>query len=89
MQDALAGTITKSVNYGAVTSADRYTGGLAGYTTARNKTTVTLCRNEGSVSSSSTDERAATGSLVGYAQNLIWGGCEDASGAELIGKSSV
>lgn len=83
----LAGTITKSVNYGAVTSADRYTGGLAGYTTARNKTTVTLCRNEGSVSSSSTDERAATGSLVGYAQNLIWGGCEDAAGAEPIGKS--
>ena len=83
----LAGTITKSVNYGAVTSADRYTGGLAGYTTARNKTTVTLCRNEGSVSSSRTDERAATGSLVGYAQNLIWGGCEDAAGAEPIGKS--
>ena len=83
----LAGTLTTSVNFGAVTSADRYTGGLSGYTTARNKTTITLCRGEGAVTSSNTDERAATGSLVGYAQNLIWGGCEDAAGAEAIGRS--
>ena len=83
----LAGTLTKSANYGAVTSADRYTGGLAGYTTARNKTTVTLCRSEGAVSSTNTDERAATGVLVGYAQNLIWGGCAGAADAEAIGRS--
>ena len=72
----LAGTLTESVNYGSVTSADRYTGGLAGYTTARNKTTITLCRSDAEVSASSTDARAASGALVGYAQNLIWGGCE-------------
>ena len=83
----LAGTLTKSANYGAVTSADRYTGGLVGYTTARNKTTVTLCRSEGTVSSTNTDERAATGVLVGYAQNLIWGGCAGAADAAAIGRS--
>lgn len=84
---SLAGTLTKSANYGAVTSADRYTGGLAGYTTARNKTTITLCRNEGAVSSTNTDERAAAGLLVGYAQNLIWGGCAGAADAAAIGRS--
>lgn len=83
----LAGTLTKSANYGAVTSADRYTGGLAGYTTARNKTTITLCRNEGAVSSTNTDERAAAGLLVGYAQNLVWGGCAGAADAAAIGRS--
>lgn len=83
----LAGTLTKSANYGAVTSADRYIGGLAGYTTARNKTTITLCRNEGAVSSTNTDERAAAGLLVGYAQNLIWGGCAGAADAAAIGRS--
>ena len=83
----LAGMLTKSANYGAVTSADRYTGGLAGYTTARNKTTVTLCRSEGAVSSTNTDERAATGLLIGYAQNLIWGGCAGAADAAAIGRS--
>lgn len=83
----LAGTLTKSANYGAVTSADRYTGGLAGYTTARNKTTITLCRNESAVSSTNTDERAAAGLLVGYAQNLVWGGCAGAADAAAIGRS--
>lgn len=83
----LAGTLTKSANYGAVTSADRYTGGLAGYTTARNKTTITLCQNESAVSSTNTDERASAGLLVGYAQNLIWGGCAGAADAAAIGRS--
>ena len=77
----LAGTMTRSAFYGAVMSADRYTGGLAGYTTARNKTTITLCRAEGTVESTNTDARAATGSLVGYAQNLRYGGCESAGSA--------
>lgn len=77
----LAGTMTRSAFYGAVMSADRYTGGLAGYTTARNKTTITLCRAEGTVESTNTDASAATGSLVGYAQNLRYGGCESAGSA--------
>ena len=77
----LAGTLTRSAFYGEVTSADRYTGGLAGYTTARNKTTITLCRAEGTVKSTNTDARAATGSIAGYAQNLRWGGCESAESA--------
>ena len=72
----LAGTLTESANYGTVVSADRYTGGLAGYTTARNKTAVTLCRSDTDVRAGSTDSRAAAGALIGYAQNLIWGGCE-------------
>lgn len=79
--------IENCANFGAVTSADRYTGGLAGYTTARNKTTITLCRNEGAVSSTNTDERAAAGLLVGYAQNLVWGGCAGAADAAAIGRS--
>ena len=84
----LAGTLTESANYGAVTSADRYTGGLVGYATARNKTTLTLCRNAAAVSAGSTDERAAAGGLVGYAQNLMWGGCGDtSSGLAPLGRS--
>lgn len=77
----LAGTLTRSAAYGAVVSADRYTGGLAGYTTARNKTEITLCRAVGAVSSSNTDARVSTGGLVGYAQNLRYGGCESVEGA--------
>ena len=83
----LAGTLTQSANYGTVTSADRYTGGLAGYATARNKTTLTLCRSAGDVNAESTDERAACGGAVGYAQNLIWGGCVGGDGLEPLGRS--
>ena len=50
----LAGVMTKCANYGAVGGADRYTGGLAGYTTARNKTTILASKNEAAVSSSNT-----------------------------------
>ena len=71
----LAGVMTQCANYGAVSGTDRYTGGLAGYTTARNKTKILACKNEASVSSANTDARVSTGSVVGNAQNLIWGGC--------------
>ena len=77
----LAGVMTKCANYGAVGGADRYTGGLAGYTTARNKTTILASKNEAAVSSSNTETRAATGAIVGNAQNLIWGGCTAAGGS--------
>ena len=81
----LAGTLTGCVNTGAVSGTDRYVGGLAGYTTARARTTVQLCRSGAAVSSSAAG--ALVGGLVGYAQNLIWGGCEAADGAALFGKS--
>ena len=77
----LAGVMMKCANYGAVGGADRYTGGLAGYTTARNKTTILASKNEAAVSSSNTQTRAATGAIVGNAQNLIWGGCTAAGGS--------
>ena len=77
----LAGVMTKCANYGAVGGADRYTGGLAGSTTARNKTTILASKNEAAVSSSNTETRAATGAIVGNAQNLIWGGCTAAGGS--------
>ena len=77
----LAGVMTKCANYGAVGGADRYTGGLAGYTTARNKTTILASKNEAAVSSSNTETRAASGAIVGNAQNLIWGGCTAAGGS--------
>ncbi len=84
----LAGVMTKCANYGTVSGADRYTGGLAGYTTARNKTTILACRNEGAVSSASTDAKAATGSIAGNAQNLIWGGCTaETSGLPQLGRT--
>jgi len=75
----LAGSLSLSCNYGAVSGTDRYLGGLAGYTTARSRTSVTLCRSAGAVSSSASG--AYAGGLVGYAQNLLYGGCEDTSGA--------
>ena len=42
--------MTQCANYGAVAGADRYTGGVAGYTTARSKTKILACKNEASVS---------------------------------------
>ena len=83
-----AGVMTKCVNYGPVSGADRYTGGRAGYTTARNKTTLLACKNEADVSSANTEARVSTGSVVGNAQNLIWGGCTAADSAlPLLGRS--
>ena len=76
-----AGVMTQCANYGAVAGADRYTGGVAGYTTARSKTKILACKNEASVSSANTGARVSTGSVVGNAQNLIWGGCTAADSA--------
>ena len=73
--------MTQCANYGAVAGADRYTGGVAGYTTARSKTKILACKNEASVSSANTGARVSTGSVVGNAQNLIWGGCTAADSA--------
>ena len=73
--------MTQCANYGAVAGADRYTGGVAGYATARSKTKILACKNEAAVSSANTDARVSTGSVVGNAQNLIWGGCTAADSA--------
>ena len=73
--------MTQCANYGAVAGADRYTGGVAGYTTARSKTKILACKNEASVSSANTGARVSTGSVVGNAQNLIWSGCTAADSA--------
>ena len=84
----LAGVMTQCANYAPVSGADRYTGGLAGYTTARNKTKILVCKNEASVFSSNTDARVSTGSIVGNAQNLIWGSCTAAdSSLPLLGRT--
>ncbi len=77
----LAGVMTQCANYGSVSGADRYTGGIAGYTTARNKTKLLACKNEASVTSTNTEARVSTGSVVGNAQNLIWGSCTAADSA--------
>ena len=84
----LAGVMTQCANYGAVSGADRYTGGVAGYTTARNQTKILACKNEASVFSTNTDARVSTGSVVGNAQNLIWGGCTAKDGSiPLLGRT--
>ena len=84
----LAGVMTQCANYGSVSGADRYTGGIAGYTTARNQTKILACKNEASVSSTNTDARVSTGSVVGNAQNLIWGGCKaKGSSLPLLGRT--
>ena len=73
--------MTQCANYGAVAGADRYTGGVAGYTTARSKTKILACKNEASVSSANTGALVSPGSVVGNSQNLIWGGCTAADSA--------
>ena len=60
----------------------------SGYTTARSKTKILACKNEASVSSTNTDARVSTGSVVGNAQNLIWSGCTAADSAlPLLGRT--
>lgn len=66
----LAGTMTGCGSFAAVTSADRYTGGLAGYATARNSSAIINSVSTGSVSSACASQMAAVGSAVGYAQYL-------------------
>lgn len=71
----LAGAADSCANAGAVVSGDRYTGGIAGYTTARNLSTVKNCDSTADVSSSCTSANAALGGLVGYAQYLTEENC--------------
>ncbi len=73
----LAGTMESCVNRGNISSTDRYTGGLAGYTTTRHSSTIILSQNQGAVSSSSKVETAGLGGLVGYGQYLKIGGSEN------------
>ena len=70
----LAGEILRCVNYGAVDGTDRYTGGVAGYTTTKNRSAVTLSANRGSVRASNDAQTAALGGVVGYAQYLTISG---------------
>ena len=84
----LAGKIDSCVNKGAVTGADRYTGGLAGYATTRYTSVITLSQNTGAVYSNADNANAAIGGLVGYAQYLSCGGCSN-KGAAKIGSSFV
>lgn len=72
----LAGTADGCGNYGAVISADRYTGGISGYTTARNASTVKNCISASEVSSSCAHSNAALGGLIGYAQYLTLQNCK-------------
>ena len=64
----LAGRVDTTANYGAVTSADRYTGGIAGYATTKNRSVVAVSLNAATVKSSCVHANAALGGLVGYAQ---------------------
>lgn len=71
----LAGVADICGNAGAVSSADRYTGGIAGSTTARNVSAVKNCLSTGEIASSCADANAALGGLVGYAQYLTIANC--------------
>jgi hypothetical protein len=66
----LAGAMGGCGNFAAIKSADRYTGGLAGYTTSRVASKITDCASSGAVSASSASPTAAAGAAVGYAQYL-------------------
>ena len=72
----LSGAVTGCVNYGDVSSADRYTGGLVGYTAARHHSALTCSANYGAVLGSNPLPTAALGGLVGYAQYLTAQGAE-------------
>ena len=85
----LAGTVRECVNYADVGGTDRYTGGLVGYATTKNHSTVLLCANRGAVSSDNTMENAALGALVGYAQFLTIGNCEYAGELPEIGREGT
>ncbi|MDR3311268.1 MAG: S-layer homology domain-containing protein [Oscillospiraceae bacterium] len=77
----LAGTVGQCSNYGAVTGGDRYTGGIAGYTTAKNASTVRDSLNAAAVSSSCAHGNASLGGLVGYAQYLALSNCKNSGSA--------
>ncbi|MCD7947520.1 MAG: S-layer homology domain-containing protein [Oscillospiraceae bacterium] len=66
----LPGSVEDCGNFAAVTSADRYTGGIAGYTTSRFQSTITNSISTGAVTSNCKNLWAGVGSAVGYAQYL-------------------
>jgi hypothetical protein len=78
----LAGKMDGCVNNGTVTSADRYTGGLAGYATTRYTSVITRSKNTGKVRCGSGNENAAAGGLVGFAQYMSYGVCSNTGTVE-------
>ncbi|MGP1441966.1 MAG: InlB B-repeat-containing protein [Anaerovoracaceae bacterium] len=80
----LVGSISDCINAGAISGNDRYTGGISGYTNGRKTSTVTGSQNQGSVTSSSNNENAALGGVVGYGQFGTYTKCSS-TGAVTIG----
>ena len=66
----LAGTVNLCLNSGEIKSADRYTGGIAGYTTAKNYSTIMNSSNTGNITAESAHNNASLGGVAGYAQYL-------------------
>jgi hypothetical protein len=73
----LAGTVDACANYGDISGADRYTGGVAGYATAKNASTVRNTLNAATVASDCAHGAAALGGLVGYGQYLTLEGSKN------------
>ncbi len=69
----LAGTVSGCQNAGTVRGTDRYTGGVAGYATTKNRSTVRDSVCTADVSSDNAMATAALGGVVGYAQFLSMG----------------
>jgi hypothetical protein len=65
-----AGKLLSCRNYGEIISGDRYTGGIAGYTSGKNTSRLESCYSAGKVSCSSSSPNAAAGGIAGYAQYL-------------------
>lgn len=82
----LAGTMTGCGSFAAIASADRYTGGLVGYATARNSSEIINSVSTGDLSSACANQTAAVGSAVGYAQYLTFGNVK-ATGSVSTGAS--
>ena len=71
----LSGAILNSGSAGEIVSADRYTGGLAGYTVGRHSSRIEGSAVNAVLRVSSEAVNAAAGSLVGYAQYLRMSDC--------------
>ena len=73
----LAGKIEGCENRGEISGTDRYTGGIAGYTTTKRASEVRNSRNTGAVSCTNDMPTAALGGIVGYGQYLTLAGVEN------------
>ncbi len=71
----LSGAVSGCGSAGEIVSADRYTGGLAGYTVGRQSSRIEDSYSTASLRVSSSAANAAAGTLVGYAQYLTMLGC--------------